>query len=248
MVLPLYDENPFQLPRTPWVTWSLISTNVLIFLTQIDPLATHQIASGFKLVPAAFLMGSFASLFTSISYMFLHDGWGHLFGNMLFLFIFGDDVEMALGSVRYLFFYFASGILGGIAYVALNQHSTTGLAGASGAIAAVLVAYLMIRPCARVMVMVPNGFIRTRAYWFVGVWLGVQLLSLAINLRNGVAYVAHVGGGLAGSLFLLMFQPANVSLFQCNDSENDEVASALISSVPILAFLFILTAILLLTR
>jgi membrane associated rhomboid family serine protease len=250
MGLPLYDENPFTLPRTPWVTWSLISINVLVFLCQAGaPEASNAaFTSAFALVPAKLRLDFLPSLVTPLTSTFLHLGGEHLAGNMLFLFIFGNGVEIALGPARFLFFYLCAGMLAGLAYVAVNPDSTTELVGASGAIAAVLAAFLMIRPCARIAVALEGRIARIRAYWFIGLWLLIQLYSWAASPQDRVAYVVHVAGAVLGAALLLIFRPANLTLFRCMDSGTDEVIPALVSTIPVLAGLFILIAVLLLTR
>lgn len=250
MGLPLYDENPLTLPRTPWVTWSLITINVFVFFCQVGAPEAFNAAftSTFALVPAKLRLGSLPSLVTPLTYTFLHGGWEHLAGNMLFLFIFGNRVEIALRPTRFLFFYLCGGMLAGLAYVGVNPDSTTELVGASGAIAAVLAAFLMISPCARITFFLEGRVVRIRAYWFIGLWLLTQLYSWAAGPQDGVAYVAHVAGAVAGVALLLIVRPANLALFRCVDSGTDEVVPALVSTIPVLAGLFILIAVLLLTR
>src|SRR5262249_11887841 len=155
MVVPIYDDNPWALPHRPIVTWSLIALNILIFLAEIGivPVPDGLLAQ-LGVTPANFLgnsvmpnlLGPVATLFT---YMFLHADWGHLLGNMIFLWVFGDNVEAALGRLRFLIFYLASGALGALTYIASDINSDIPLIGASGAIAGVVVAYGMLRPCAR---------------------------------------------------------------------------------------------------
>ena len=129
----------------------------------------------------------------------MQGGWDHLLGNMIYLWVFGDDIEEAFGPIRYLAFYLLSGVLAALAFVAFNIHSTVPLVGASGAISGVLAAYLMIRPCARVSVFVLRMVVRIRAFWAVGLWVLMQLFFLVLNDKDdNVAYLAHVGGlGLA---------------------------------------------------
>jgi membrane associated rhomboid family serine protease len=250
MGLPLYDESPFTLPRPPWVTWLLISINVFVFLCQVGaPEASNAtFTSAFALVPAKLRLDFMPSLVTPLTSTFLHLGWEHLTGNMLFLFVFGNGVEIALGPARFLFLYLCAGMLAGFAYVAVNPGSTTELVGASGAIAAVLAAFLMIRPCARITVALEGRLVRIRAYWFIGLWLLIQLYSWAASPQDGVAYVVHVAGAASGAVFLLIVRPANLTLFQCLDAGTDEVIPALVSTIPVLVGLFILIAVLLLTR
>jgi rhomboid family protein len=157
VVFPLYDDNPLKFPVPPLVTWGLIALNVLIFIIEVSSSteASNAIIASFGATPAALvrdipLTGGMPPELTLITSMFLHGGWEHLLGNMIYLWVFGDDIEAALGRVRFIIFYLAAGIIAALAYIALNPHSTTPLVGASGAISGILAAYLMLRPCAKV--------------------------------------------------------------------------------------------------
>jgi len=221
MVVPIYDENPLRLPHRPIVTWGLIVLNILIFLAEIGIVPVSDgMLTRLALMPATFLgnsvapnlLGPVSSLFT---YMFLHADWGHLFGNMIFLWVFGDDVEEALGRLRFLIFYLASGALAGLTYVASDIYSDSALIGASGAVAGVVVAYVMLRPCARVTVLVTIIPLRLSAYWVVGAFALMQIINLGSASASEVAYWCHVGGMVAGALLLLVLRPAGVRLFDC---------------------------------
>src|SRR5215813_9656924 len=221
MVVPIYDENPLRLPHRPIVTWGLIVLNILIFLAEIGIVPVSDgMLTRLALMPATFLgnsvapnlLGPVSSLFT---YMFLHADWGHLLGNMIFLWVFGDNVEEALGRLRFLIFYLASGALAALAYIASDINSDIPLIGASGAIAGVVVAYVMLRPCARVTVLVAIIPLRLSAYWVVGAFVLMQIISLDSASRSEVAYWCHFGGMVAGALLLLLLRPAGVRLFDC---------------------------------
>src|SRR5690349_2306272 len=221
MVVPIYDENPLKLPHRPIITWGLIVLNILIFLAESGIVPVPDgILTQLALTPVAFvgnsvmpdLLGPVRSLFT---YMFLHADWGHLLGNMIFLWVFGDDVEEALGRIRFLIFYLACGALAGLIYVASDPYSDTPLIGASGAIAGVVVAYVMLRPCARVTVLVTIIPLRLSAYWVVGAFVLMQIINLDSASRSEVAYWCHFGGMVAGALLLLLLRPAGVRLFDC---------------------------------
>jgi membrane associated rhomboid family serine protease len=230
MVFPLYDDNPFKLPRPPVVTWALIAVNVIVFLFEIgsDDSAKAILAS-FAANPAAITRdiqtaGPVPPELTLLTSMFLHGGWGHLLGNMIYLWVFGDDIEEALGPLRFLIFYLLCGIIAALVFVAFNMHSTTPLIGASGAISGVLAAYLLLRPCARVTVFILRGVVRVRAYWVIGAWALLQVFLLAQHSEDGVAYLAHVGGLAAGALLFLVMRPAGVQLFECVDHANEPAA------------------------
>lgn len=233
MVFPLYDDNPFTKPKPPVVTWSLIAINLLVFLIQTgsSEAGSLQMTMAYGFTPASLTgdipqpgpLPSFATLMTS---MFLHGGWQHLLGNMLYLFIFGDDIEEALGPLRFIVFYLAGGVLATLAYFAIDVHSKVPVIGASGAISAVLSAYLMLRPCARVTAFVLRVTVRVRAYWVIGGWIVLQLYSMTTGEEDGVAYIAHLGGLVAGVLLFPLLRPAGVQLFECIDREEETEAPA----------------------
>src|SRR5262245_47750276 len=140
MVLPLYDDNPFKLPHRPVVTWSLIGLNLLVFIIQLTSgRGAETLVFHFGLVPAAFVgdgvvPDALPPVLTLFSYMFLHGDIVHIFGNMIFLWVFGDNVEEALGRLRFLIFYLGCGALGALAFIASDPHTEMPLIGASGAI------------------------------------------------------------------------------------------------------------------
>ncbi len=222
MVFPLYDENPFKKPTLPWVTWGLIGINLIVFLIQVsspDDVQRAMLAS-LGATPTAltreFPMGVLPPELTLITSQFLHGGWEHLLGNMIYLWVFGDDIEEVLGPLRYLIFYLMCGVIAALTFVVFNLHQTTPLVGASGAISGVLAAYLMIRPCAKVSVFVLRMAVRLRAYWVVGGWVVLQLfLFSSAGADNEVAYVAHLGGLAGGIGLLLLLRPAGLRLFEC---------------------------------
>lgn len=231
MVFPLYDENPFTKPTLPYVTWALIGLNIVVFLFQTSSPEDVQRAllASFAVTPAAltreFPIGVLPPELTLITSLFVHGGWGHLFGNMIYLWVFGDDIEEALGPIRYLAFYLLCGVLAALVYVLLNLQQTTPLAGASGAISGVLAAYLMIRPCAKVSVFVLRVGVRVRAYWVIGGWVLLQLFMFAAaGPDDNVAYIAHLGGLAAGVGLLLLLKPAGLRLWECA-GDNDTWSS-----------------------
>jgi membrane associated rhomboid family serine protease len=225
MVVPIYDDNPWRLPRRPIVTWGLIALNILIFLAEsgVVPVPDGLFAR-LGVTPVAFLGNSvrldlLSPVSTLFTYMFLHADWGHLLGNMIFLWVFGDNVEETLGRLRFVIFYLGSGALAALAYVASDMYSDIPLIGASGAIAGVVVAYVMLRPCARVTVLVTIIPLRLSAYWVIGAFVLMQIFSLESASRSEVAYWCHFGGMVAGALLLLVLRPAGVRLFDCMQAE-----------------------------
>ncbi len=231
-MIPLRDENPIRI--TPWLTYLLIAINVVVFLMEqfggigvtnrglIGPMA------GWTMIPAEITSGRdiptngislrpfYLTLFTS---MFMHGGWLHLLGNMLYLWIFGNNIEDALGRVRYLFFYFACGLAAAAAQIFIGPDSVIPNLGASGAIAGVLGAYLVLFPTARVDSLVFLGIfftkIRLPAFVLLGFWIVSQFFSQflgSLMMREGesggVAYMAHIGGFIAGLLICRFMLPA----------------------------------------
>jgi membrane associated rhomboid family serine protease len=226
VVFPLYDDNPFTLPRLPYVTWTLIAINIVVFLSTVGLPEARQIevATFYGVVPA---LVTESVVYHHIGYgdlglltgMFLHAGWAHILGNMIYLWVFGDDIEEAFGPLRFLAFYLLTGIVSALAFVAVDPNGGTPLIGASGAISGVLAGYLMLRPCAKVSAFVLRVVVRVRAYWVIGGWALLQFISLASQPDDGVAYIAHVGGLAAGVALFLLLRPAGLKLFDCPDGE-----------------------------
>jgi membrane associated rhomboid family serine protease len=218
-MLPIHDDNPSG--RTPWVTYGLIAANVLVFLYQLSlgdqaltrffytfAVVPKELVADFGRAAAGRPVGllDFAPLFTS---MFMHGGWMHLGGNMLFLYIFGDNVEDRLGHASYLSFYVLCGLAASLAHAWSGPASTLPSLGASGAIGGVLGAYIVLHPAARVTTLVFLGFLvttlRVPAFVFLGVWFLMQSVQGLASLgapstaaEGGVAWWAHIGGFLVG--------------------------------------------------
>ena len=212
MFIPLKDLNPRR--SYPAVNTLLILVNIVVFLYQLSlslTLPTH-VYNAFELanatVPARiplFLSGhvSFRAAFLPlVTSMFLHSGWLHILGNMLFLWIFGDNVEDSFGHLPYLFFYLMCGIGAGVAHVLFNLNSTVPALGASGAISGVMGAYVLLYPRARVLTLVFIFLVPIPAFIFLGYWIVLQFLagigSLGVAAAGGVAWWAHIGGFLVG--------------------------------------------------
>jgi len=219
-MIPLKDDLPSA--RRPAVTISLIATCAAVFLWQrsLDAASSRQAVAALGAIPAVLLTDArlppdlqwlprFASPLTS---MFLHGGWMHLLGNMLFLWIYGDNVEDALGHWRYLGFYFVCGIAALFAQALSDPASPYPIIGASGAISGVLGAYLLLYPKARVLTLVLLPFyattLRMPAMLLLLLWFAVQLVSdLAVPGGGaGIAFRAHIGGFLTGMLLALLFK------------------------------------------
>jgi membrane associated rhomboid family serine protease len=214
MVMPLWDHSPFKWPKPPYVMWVLIVINFAVFFDQMDQL--DQLAG---LVPAALTgrapAAGLPAPLTLITCLFVHGNFMHVFGNMIFLFVFGDDIEEALGHWRFLGFYLACGVGAGVAFVLSDPSSTTGLIGASGAIAGVVAAYLLFRPCAKVTCLLGLIPLRLRAYWIIGGWAIWQFVEVASREQDGIAYSAHIGGLITGAVLFYFMRPQGVALFEC---------------------------------
>jgi membrane associated rhomboid family serine protease len=204
------------------VTWGLIALNVAILLYEVgaSQLALDRIIDSFSLTPAAFIgdiaaRGWVPAFLTIITYQFFHADIAHVVGNMIFLWVFGDDIERVLGRGRYLAFYLLCGVIGGLVFVANDPHSTIELIGASGAVAGVVVGYVMLRPCAKITVLLGIIPLRISAYWVVGLFVISQLWNLGASSKSEVAYWCHFGGMLGGAVLFPLLKPRAVRLFQC---------------------------------
>ena len=208
-MFPIRDHNPAS--RTPIVTTGLIIINVIVFVMTLPYMADERLLYVFfdhwALIPAKVTTGQdFSGLFT---HMFLHGGFLHLAGNMLFLWIFGDNLEDVLGHVGFLIFYIAAGLGAALLQIAAAPFDTTPMVGASGAIAGVMGGYLLLFPKARVDVLfIFFVFIRilpVPAWFMLAFWFAIQVIngSAAVPGTGGVAYWAHAGGFLVGFLWVL---------------------------------------------
>jgi membrane associated rhomboid family serine protease len=226
-MIPLHDDNPTR--TRPYVTLAIIAACTVVFLWQITHSQQVQqyiaYALGFvpavafgsrQLPPELHVLPAGLTVFTA---MFLHGGWLHLIGNMLYLWIFGDNVEDAMGHGRFLLFYLICGLAAALVQGLSSPGSTIPMIGASGAISGVLGAYLLLHPRARVLVLVPLGFffftIFIPAALVLGLWFLLQLLSSAsVNPdEGGVAFFAHVGGFLTGLALIPFFRRKGVPLW-----------------------------------
>jgi rhomboid family protein len=199
-MLPIGDDNSSE--RTfPVVTWALIALNVMFFFVELtggDPFVKE-----WALVPRRFLANPAADLPTLFTSMFMHGGWLHLGGNMLYLWIFGDNVEDRLGHGLFAIFYFLCGVAATFAQLLVNPGSSVPNLGASGAIAGVLGSYILLFPQGRVRVLQGRQIVQMPALIVIGFWIVIQLFSGIGSITSaadtgGVAYMAHIGGFIAG--------------------------------------------------
>ena len=223
-MIPLKDDNPTS--NKPIVTYFLIGSCVLIFLIQLSSQSykTGQLFYSYGLIPSV-LMGhnqlpldlyavpAYITIFTS---MFMHGGFMHLIGNMLYMWIFADNIEDNLGPSKFLIFYLLSGVGAAMTQVLMDTHSQIPMVGASRAIGGVLGAYLINHPNARVLVLIPFGFfsqlIKIRALYVLGFWFILQFINsflTASSSGGGVAYAAHIGGFITGVVLILFLNKKN---------------------------------------
>jgi membrane associated rhomboid family serine protease len=213
-MIPIRDENPTH--TFPIVTYLLIALNILVFIFQtLLGQANEPFVYQFALIPAelssTFSLESISNIFTS---MFMHAGLAHIGGNMLYLWIFGDNVEDRLGSFRYLIFYVLGGFIASLAHIITNPLSQVPTVGASGAIAAVLGAYLVLYPRQRVLTLIPLGFFlrltMLPASLVLGVWFLLQFFQGVMTIGGpdvgGVAFWAHIGGFVSGVVLSQIFK------------------------------------------
>jgi len=215
-MIPLRDLNPIR--TTPFVNYLIIALNVLMFMWELSygP-ETEQFLYNVAFIPARFWIPGYLvpNLITIFISMFLHGGFLHIAGNMLYLWIFGDNVEDRLGHARYLFFYLTCGLLATLAHAMMNPESRVPSIGASGAIAGVLGAYIILFPKQRVTTLIPIFiFITVReipAIFLLGFWILMQIFFGAASMNagdlqsaGGVAYFAHIGGFVAGMLLVVL--------------------------------------------
>jgi membrane associated rhomboid family serine protease len=208
-MFPIGDDNTSR-RIVPVVTYALIALNVLFFFVQLS--GGEAFTEKWAFVPSRFLAnpaGDFVTLFTA---MFMHAGWVHLGGNMLYLWIFGDNVEDRFGHIPFIIFYLLCGLLATFAQLAFNTSSNIPNLGASGAIAGVLAAYLVLFPQGRVKVLQGRGVIQVPALIVIGLWFVLQLFSGIGSIAStaadtgGVAYMAHIGGFVAGFVLTFLFR------------------------------------------
>jgi len=227
-MIPLRDDNPAG--RKPYVTVTLIVLCVLVFLWQFshDDRGQQLIALELGVVPALLFgdpplpewMDPAPALVTVFTCMFLHGGWMHLIGNMWYLWLFGDNVEDAMGHRSYIVFYLVCGIAAVLAHALPAAGSTVPMVGASGAISGVLGAYLVLYPHARVLVLIPFGYltriVHLPAVAVLGFWFVFQLIPALTAPKGGggVAFGAHVGGFVAGMALVALFKRRGVKLWQ----------------------------------
>ena len=207
-MIPIRDYNPTRRPSL--LTWGLILINFAVyFYLAHNPVMDENAIARYAVVPADISAGR--HLGTLITSLFLHANLLHVAGNMLFLWIFGNNVEDRIGEIKFLIIYFAAGMGGSLLQVFITPTSTVPMLGASGAISGLLAAYVVYFPKARVLTfIVPIFFVTLSAYVFIGYWIALQALNAFLNLGvigGGVAFFAHVGGFVTGLILAILLRP-----------------------------------------
>jgi membrane associated rhomboid family serine protease len=230
--VPLWDLNPVKRVRFQYVTLALILINCAVyFFFQMGVLymVDDTILVGFAVIPNELVQQGFLQQpvtavpapiilvpegLTLVTYMFLHGNFMHLLGNMVFLWVFGDNVEDAMGHVRFLFFYMICGIFAGVTHAMISSQSNVPMIGASGAVAGVIAAYLMLHPNVRLWVLVLFRLpLRVSAGFALLFWIGLQILNVIVDTQDNTAWWAHIGGLVAGAVLVLFMRRSDVPLF-----------------------------------
>jgi membrane associated rhomboid family serine protease len=227
-MFPLKDDNPTR--SKPFVTWVLIALNAMVFLYQwsLGPPGARLFVFRYGAIASVLLgdqklpdgVATIPPGLSVVTSMFLHSGWMHLIGNMWFLWIFGDNIEEAMGRLRYLVFYLACGLAASWSHILANPNSSIPMVGASGAIAGVLGAYIMLYPRARIWTLIFLGIFSRLMYipavFILGYWFLIQVVSggMARNPNaGGVAFGAHIGGFIAGAALVGLFKRKSIRFF-----------------------------------
>jgi membrane associated rhomboid family serine protease len=227
LFIPLRDDNSLKSIPFQYVTVGLIAVNILVFLLEVSGLS-HAAVASFAVTPRELLGGTallapssfsedgyaIGEEATLLTYMFFHADVFHLVGNMLFLWVFGDNVEDAMGHLRFLVFYLACGVFAALFHAWMLPDSDLPLIGASGAVAGVIAAYLMLHPKVGVWVLAFKVIpLRITAGLALGVWIALQVVMVAMPDMGPVAWWAHIGGLIAGAVLILFLRRPGVPLF-----------------------------------
>jgi len=225
MFIPPYDTNPLRSIRAAYVTRAIIFATTLSFvLFQSGLVFDNSVLSevGFGVIPAEARLGAglrdvyavVPESVTFLTYTFVHAGWMHLIGNMLFLWVFGDNVEDAMGHVRFVVFYFACGAGAALAHSAATPNSEVPLVGASGAVAGAVAAYVMLHPRVKIWVLLFMRIpLKVSAMWAIGGWLLFQVMNVFVTSQHTTAWWAHIGGFATGGFLIVVMRRPGVPLF-----------------------------------
>jgi membrane associated rhomboid family serine protease len=231
MLLPLHDDNPLKIIRSQYVTIAFIAVCFFVFLYQIS--LSHQDAQkliySFGAIPAVLFgitslpqdLAQVPAGVTLITSMFVHGSLIHLAGNMLFLWVLGDNIEDSMGHKRFIVFYLLAGTIATVSHSIIDPTSKVPMIGASGAVSGVIGAYLLLHPKARIKVLVSFFIIWLPAYVVLGTWIGYQIFSASLGPSGiaGIAWWAHIGGFFAGTILIFPMRRKTISLFD-SDQKN----------------------------
>ena len=224
MFIPLYDGVALRYLKRPVATYGLIALNVFVYLAVASGLLgqSSNIDAGFGMIPAV-IFGSaiidstivhVSATLSLVTHMFLHGGFLHVAANMLFLWVFGDNVEDAMGSLRFTVFYFLCGIAGALFYAFLEQASQSPLIGASGAVSGVVIAYVMLYPRVHVFILAFSWLpLSITALYIILAWIALQVGSAFFSADTDTGWWAHVGGLIAGAVLTPLLRRREVPLF-----------------------------------
>ena len=245
-MLPLKDNNPTHI--TPYVTYALIAANVLVFLIMLMLPDDLEGRTKFSLgaIPAVIfqikaiaaqdaILPSSVDFLSILSSQFLHAGWWHLIGNMLYLWVFGNNIEDAMGHVRFLIFYLLCGTGAALINAGMDPNSVIPTIGASGAISGVLGAYLLLYPRARVMVFAFYMLLPLPAFLVLGMWIFMQVANLGGGGASNIAWWAHIGGFAVGMVLVMLFKYRHVKILgtgHLSQTARPGTAAPTISVVP----------------
>ncbi len=224
MLLPLYDRNPLRIIPFQYMTFAVIAVCVLVFLWEINlpPLLAERAVLVYGMIPSVLLgadrldpaLGPIPAEMTLLTSLFLHGDVWHLLGNMLFLWVFGDNIEDSMGHWKFLLFFLVCGAAGGVAHAAMLPDVKIPTVGASGAVAGVMGAYIMLHPKVKILVLALKWFpLYLPAYFVLAVWIVLQILNVVFEIGGQVAWWAHIGGFAAGALLIVVMRDSRVPLF-----------------------------------
>ncbi|MEM7461152.1 MAG: rhomboid family intramembrane serine protease [Pseudomonadota bacterium] len=227
MFIPLHDANYLRHIRLQYVTIAIILVNCVIWVFYGTSLFSGDeyyraavysygfipaVANGYQVLPAGFDVLPYFTHY--VSYAFLHNDFWHLAGNMLFIWVFGDNVEDAMGHIRFIFFFLACAAAGALMHSVIHPESVTPLIGASGAAAGIITAYVMLHPSVKIWILALGRIpLRLSALWVIGAWIVFQIGNLIITGEDKVSWAAHVGGIIAGAALIPIMKRRNVPLF-----------------------------------
>lgn len=227
--IPIHDGNPLKHIAAPYVAWAVIAANCVVYLLQVSGAfgtSVNVMAMSYGLIPSTITniaerpeaLIAVPDNLTLLTSAFLHADFWHLAGNMLFLWVFADNVEDAMGHVKFLAFYVLSAVGAGLVMVMSDPSSQIPTIGASGAVSGVVAAYFLLHPTARVWVLLFARIpVRLSAFWLLGGWLAYQLFAALNAGDDGVAWFAHVGGLLSGGALIFVLRRRGVPLFDRSD-------------------------------